>query len=381
VIRSLSDIVSPSGNCISTDATRCIFDERAFHQAMSVERKRAERSQNSFLLVLLDLGRLQGDNTAGAVVEKILSSLSASVRETDVKGWHSGENVLGIVFTEIPTDGRTSLVGVMLSRLSGVLYNTLTFDQYNQISISHYVFPEDWDCGIPQRPSHPKLYPDLEKRDDGSKVYLVTKRAVDVVAGALGLAMCAPLFLVIALAIKLTSKGPVFFRQRRIGQFGTPFVFLKFRSMFLNNDPKIHREYVQQLISGKAAPQPTTVNGGGAYKLTKDPRVTRVGAFLRRTSLDELPQLYNVLRGEMSLVGPRPAIPYEVEAYRPWHRRRVLHAKPGITGLWQVSGRSRVGFDEMVRLDVRYAMTRSFLLDLKILLMTPKAVLLGDGAY
>jgi lipopolysaccharide/colanic/teichoic acid biosynthesis glycosyltransferase len=186
---------------------------------------------------------------------------------------------------------------------------------------------------------------------------------------------------VIALAIKLTSKGPVFFRQRRIGQFGTPFVFLKFRSMFLNNDPKIHREYVQQLISGKAAPQPTTVNGGGAYKLTKDPRVTRVGAFLRRTSLDELPQLYNVLRGEMSLVGPRPAIPYEVEAYRPWHRRRVLHAKPGITGLWQVSGRSRVGFDEMVRLDVRYAMTRSFLLDLKILLMTPKAVLLGDGAY
>jgi lipopolysaccharide/colanic/teichoic acid biosynthesis glycosyltransferase len=348
---------------------------------MSVERKRAERSQNSFLLVLLDLGRLQGDNTAGAVVEKILSSLSASVRETDVKGWHSGENVLGIMFTEIPTDGRTSLMGVMLSRLSGVLYNTLTFDQYNQISISHYVFPEDWDCGIPQRPSHPKLYPDLEKRDDGSKVYLATKRAVDVVAGALGLAMCAPLFLVIALAIKLTSKGPVFFRQRRIGQFGTPFVFLKFRSMFLNNDPKIHREYVQQLISGKAAPQPTTVNGGGAYKLTKDPRVTRVGAFLRRTSLDELPQLYNVLRGEMSLVGPRPAIPYEVEAYRPWHRRRVLHAKPGITGLWQVSGRSRVGFDEMVRLDVRYAMTRSFLLDLKILLMTPKAVLLGDGAY
>src|SRR6185437_6449093 len=117
------------------------------------------------------------------------------------------------------------------------------------------------------------------------------------------------------------------------------------------------------------------------YKLTTDPRVTPVGAFLRKSSLDELPQLYNVLKGEMSLVGPRPAVPYEVEAYKLWHRRRVLEAKPGITGLWQVMGRSRVTFDEMVRLDVRYAMAQSLCLDLKILLRTPAAVIWGAGAY
>jgi lipopolysaccharide/colanic/teichoic acid biosynthesis glycosyltransferase len=151
--------------------------------------------------------------------------------------------------------------------------------------------------------------------------------------------------------------------------------------MYLNNDPKIHLDYITQLISGKAVRQPSNGNSHGVYKLTADPRVTRVGAFLRRTSLDELPQLINVLRGEMSLVGPRPPIPYEVDTYQTWHRRRVLEAKPGITGLWQVSGRSRVGFDEMVRLDVRYAMRRSFWLDLKILLLTPRAVILGDGAY
>ena len=193
--------------------------------------------------------------------------------------------------------------------------------------------------------------------------------------------IAAPLFLAIAVAIKLTSKGPVFFRQQRIGHFGKPFVFVKFRSMYLNNDPKIHLDYIRQLISGKAEKQPSNGNGKGVYKLTADPRVTRVGAFLRKTSLDELPQLINVLRGEMSLVGPRPPIPYEVDTYQTWHRRRVLEAKPGITGLWQVSGRSRVGFDEMVRLDVRYAMQRSFWLDLKILLLTPRAVILGDGAY
>jgi lipopolysaccharide/colanic/teichoic acid biosynthesis glycosyltransferase len=150
------------------------------------------------------------------------------------------------------------------------------------------------------------------------------------------------------MAIKLTSKGPVFCRQKRIGQCGVPFVFLKFRSMYVNNDGSIHKTYVKQLIAGKAE-RHSVGSGDGVYKLTKDSRITRVGAFLRRTSLDELPQFINVLKGEMSLVGPRPAIAYEVEAYDIWHRRRVLEAKPGITGLWQVNGRSRVKFDDMGR--------------------------------
>jgi lipopolysaccharide/colanic/teichoic acid biosynthesis glycosyltransferase len=197
----------------------------------------------------------------------------------------------------------------------------------------------------------------------------------------LGLVLLAPIFAAVALAIKLTSKGPVFFRQERIGRHGKPFVFLKFRTMYADNDSSLHQEYVRQLIAGKAQPNPSNGNGTGVYKITSDPRITRVGGLLRRTSIDELPQLINVLRGEMSLVGPRPPVPYEVGAYDIWHRCRLLEAAPGITGLWQVNGRSRVRFDDMVRLDIRYARTWSLWLDIKILLHTPHAVLLGEGAY
>jgi lipopolysaccharide/colanic/teichoic acid biosynthesis glycosyltransferase len=377
----LVDIDAHCGPSNITDMDRSILEEESFHRAISLERKRAERSRRSFLLVLLDLRSVLVGDGSEKILHKIFLSLSTSIREPDVTGWHKNRAVLGVMFTEIPTESRASTVGAMLSRVSGVLYNSLSFDQFSQVTISHYVFPEEWDCDVQQRPSDPALYPDLAKRANGSKLYLATKRAMDIVGSAAGLLISAPLFLAIALAIKLTSKGPVFFRQQRIGQFGTPFVFLKFRSMYLNNDPKIHLDYITQLISGKAERQTSNGNGQGVYKLTADPRVTRVGAFLRRTSLDELPQFVNVLRGEMSLVGPRPPIPYEVDGYQTWHRRRVLEAKPGITGLWQVSGRSRVGFDEMVRLDVRYAMQRSFWLDLKILLLTPRAVILGEGAF
>jgi len=199
--------------------------------------------------------------------------------------------------------------------------------------------------------------------------------------GALLLILFAPIFLLIAAAVKFSSKGPVFFQQKRLGQYGEPFVFLKFRSMYVGNDASVHREYVKKLISGKAERHQSNGNGHGVFKLTGDSRITRVGSFLRKTSLDELPQFINVLRGDMSLVGPRPPIPYEVENYDFWHRRRLLEVKPGITGLWQVSGRSRVTFDEMVRLDLRYARSWSPWMDVKILLRTPLAVVLGEGAH
>ncbi len=194
------------------------------------------------------------------------------------------------------------------------------------------------------------------------------------------LAILSPVFLVIAAAVKLTSRGPVLFQQKRIGEHGTPFIFLKFRSMYTNNDSSKHEEYVRQLIAGQAEKKAANGTGTAVFKLANDPRITPIGKILRRSSLDELPQLINVLRGEMSLVGPRPPVPYEVEAYATWHRRRLLEAKPGITGLWQVYGRSRVEFDDMVRLDLRYARDCSPLLDLKILLQTPRAVMSGDGA-
>jgi lipopolysaccharide/colanic/teichoic acid biosynthesis glycosyltransferase len=170
----------------------------------------------------------------------------------------------------------------------------------------------------------------------------------------------------------------VFFKQQRVGERGKPFTMLKFRTMHVNNDSAIHKEFVSKLIKGA-----TPVGGDGgnaAFKIVNDPRVTPIGRLLRKSSLDELPQLWNVLRGDMSLVGPRPPLSYEVEQYKPWHYRRVLEAKPGITGLWQVSGRSRTNFDDMVRLDLRYAKNPSAWMDIKILLATPKAVISGKGA-
>ena len=358
-----------------------VLDEESFQRVIPVERKRTERSKRPFLLMLLDLQRiLQADEDQKSFL-KIISALLPAIRETDAAGWYKSSSVLGILFTGLPSDAHKSIAGIMLTRVSGILYGALPFEQYNQIVISHYLFPEERDHNVPQRPSHPTLYPDLSKRENQNRLYKITKRVMDVVGSAVGLIVGSPLFLGIALAIKLSSKGPVLFRQQRVGQYGKPFVFLKFRSMCVDNDPGIHKEYVKQLITNQAENKAGNGKDQGVYKLTNDPRVTRIGVFLRRTSLDELPQLYNVLIGDMSLVGPRPPIPYEVQAYEIWHRRRVLEAKPGITGLWQVHGRSRVKFDDMVRLDLRYAMAASLWLDIKILIRTPRAVLMGNGAY
>jgi lipopolysaccharide/colanic/teichoic acid biosynthesis glycosyltransferase len=203
---------------------------------------------------------------------------------------------------------------------------------------------------------------------------------MDLVGSAAALVLLSPVFGAVALAIKLTSKGPALFKQERLGQYGKKFTVLKFRSMRTDCDARIHEEYVSQFIAGQA--NGASQNGGKpVFKIQEDPRVTRLGKFLRKTSLDEFPQFWNVLVGNMSLVGPRPPLPYEYKAYDLWHRRRVLEIKPGITGLWQVEGRSRTRFDEMVRLDLKYARAWSIWLDVKILLQTPGAVLTGEGAH
>jgi len=366
---------------ISTVEERSVLNEVAFHRMISLERKRTERSRKPFLLMLLDMGEGQRSENNGTALDKILSALSLSTRETDVTGWYKNNSVVGVMFTEFGVDDRNTILTTVMTRVSETLRNNLSSHEFNQISISFHLFPEEWNHDLFQRPSNPKLYPDLTRRDNAKKLFAGIKRIMDTVGSTLALLLFSPLLLLIALAIKLTSKGPVFFRQKRVGQYGEEFVFLKFRSMYVNNDASVHKAYVKQLIAGSAQSHPANGNGNGVYKLTRDSRVTRVGGFLRRTSLDELPQFINVLKGEMSLVGPRPAIAYEVEAYDIWHRRRVLEAKPGITGLWQVNGRSRIKFDDMVRLDLRYAKTWSPWMDLKILLRTPVAVVFGDGAY
>jgi exopolysaccharide biosynthesis polyprenyl glycosylphosphotransferase len=224
------------------------------------------------------------------------------------------------------------------------------------------------------------LYPDLEKFNR-SKTSRFLKRAIDIAGSLLALTLLSPVLLAVAAAIKLSSSGPILFRQQRVGQHGKKFTFLKFRSMYFTEDHTIHREYVKRLISGVNGSAHEQGSRADVYKLTNDPRVTPIGRILRRTSIDEVPQFMNVLTGQMSLVGPRPPIPYEFESYDLWHVQRLLAVKPGITGLWQVEGRSRVTFDEMVRLDLKYASSWSVWLDLKILLRTPGAVLSGAGAY
>lgn len=206
------------------------------------------------------------------------------------------------------------------------------------------------------------------------------KRIVDLSFSVIALVITAPFLLAIALCIKLDSVGPVLFKQTRVGKGGREFTCYKFRTMAHNADPEIHRRYVQSLIRNQ--PQDGKLVGRKSeqvFKLQKDPRITRVGGFLRRTSLDELPQFFNVVKGEMSVVGPRPPLPYEVQEYQDWHLSR-LAVLPGITGLWQVRGRSRVSFDEMVRMDIEYIARQSLWLDLKILLLTIPAVFAGRGA-
>jgi exopolysaccharide biosynthesis polyprenyl glycosylphosphotransferase len=204
---------------------------------------------------------------------------------------------------------------------------------------------------------------------------LAVKRAIDVMVASTLMAAVAPFFLAIWLAVKLTSDGPAIYIQNRVGHKGRTFDFYKFRTMYVSRDDKSHREYVAKWISNQAyagAEKQTT------FKITNDPRITPLGRLLRRYSLDELPQLLNVLKGDMSIVGPRPALAYEIEMYKEWHKER-LEGMPGLTGLWQVAGRNQLSFDEMVKLDLQYLRNWSPSQDLKLILRTVPTVLLGTG--
>jgi len=203
------------------------------------------------------------------------------------------------------------------------------------------------------------------------------RRTFDVAFAVALILLLSPVLIAVALAVRIDSRGPAFFRQRRVGHREREFTLYKFRSMRVNADPRGHKEYVTALIKG----EDERPDGGreNLYKLAVDNRITPVGRWIRRWSLDELPQLFNVVKGDMTLVGPRPAIPYEVAEYPQWYRQR-FSVKPGLTGYWQVSGRSERTYEEMVRLDIEYAKRRTLGLDLSILLKTPWVVLSRKGA-
>ncbi|HWZ99292.1 MAG TPA: sugar transferase [Candidatus Dormibacteraeota bacterium] len=358
-----------------------VLGEETFRAMLALERRRSQRSSQPFVLMLLDASSLHRDLRGASFLEKLVSLVSGVIRESDIVGWYQKDTVLAAIFTEITLNEDGSIPEALQSKFFELLEANIEHKIASKLVVTVHLFPESLGNDGPDERADKKLYPDISGQTGTRRLPMIIKRGIDILGSALLLLILSPVFAVLAALIKLTSKGPVIFKQERLGQFGKTFQCLKFRTMQVNNDSQIHRDYVKGFIAGKAKQEKCGEASGVVYKIKNDPRVTPIGSFLRRMSLDELPQFWNVLRGEMSLVGPRPSLAYEFEAYDFWHQRRVLEVKPGVTGLWQVMGRSRTTFDDMVRMDLSYSQKWSLWLDIKILLATPLAVFTGYGAY
>ena len=367
------------------DRYTSLYQEQYFCELLSIERKRSERSRHPFLLMLIDLLNIPEGFDRHVVAKKLGDALPSVIRDTDIKGWYRYGSMVGVMFTEITAHEKNLKFSQknIVDKCDTLLKTALDELEFNKIVITWHIFPGRFEKVFIENSEHTKMYPDVIARMARKRSHHFAKRFIDIIGSLFALISFSPIFGVIAALIKLTSEGHVFFKQDRVGLFGKRFVLYKFRSMYMNNDPTIHQEFIKNLIRGEhdKASKQIKLQQGGTYKITKDPRVTHVGHLLRKTSLDELPQFFNVLLGDMSLVGPRPAIPYECSEYDVWHRRRLLEMKPGITGLWQVKGRSSTSFDEMVRMDINYVQEWSLWLDIKIILQTPWVVLKGKGAY
>ena len=373
----------------STASDRGYYEEGRFQKELAREKRKTERSQKPFVLMLIDIKDLVRSKSDVSLlnkhdhnkrIRKVENVLLDNTREVDIKGWYRSHRTVGIIITEIDRLDRNFLKNKLYTKLC----NAFSAHVKHKITISFYKYPHesknledinDYDPATDMH--HDTLQPDFDKSA------LLFKRILDMAGGFIGIVVFFPMMLTVPVLIKLSSDGPVFFRQKRMGRHGKPFTFLKFRTMYVDNNPHIHQEFVKNLISNKSG------NGGKGgegtkaeiYKIQNDPRITPLGRFLRKTSIDEIPQFFNVLKGDMSLVGPRPPIPYELEHYDLWHQRRVLELKPGITGVWQVHGRSSTTFDEMVRMDINYINKWSLMLDIKLLLMTPWVMMTGRGAH
>jgi exopolysaccharide biosynthesis polyprenyl glycosylphosphotransferase len=350
-----------------------VIGAQLFKGALIRERKRADRSSRSLAVALISLNEPAASRLSTSW-RRVVDALAAAKRETDILGWFEPRMTVGVIVPEIASAG-DGFVKDFSERLRLELGRRLDAQTLQCLTVRLHIHPALAGPAVDDvEPIEPLLI-DATRRP----TYDLVKRGLDVAGSLTLLILLSPLFLLIAALVKLSSSGPVLFRQTRVGQMRKTFTCLKFRTMQADADHGIHQEFVSSYIKSGARAQEAAKKG--VFKITDDPRVTTTGRILRKTSLDELPQLWNVLRGDMSLVGPRPPVPYEVEQYQAWHCRRVLEAKPGITGLWQVNGRSRTTFDEMVRLDLQYAKACSLWTDLKILLATPKAVIAGKGAW
>ncbi|WP_236994018.1 sugar transferase [Candidatus Methylomicrobium oryzae] len=300
----------------------------------------------------------------------LLNTVRAKTRATDICGLVNEKN-LGILLPDTDERGAKEICEKLIHE-----YQDLP------VSFTLSTYPDHiFESLAKEGCIRPDAFPfALEEVSGPSWIELSLKRGLDIAGSIIGILAFMPVMLLTALAVKATSSGPVIFRQARLGKQGIPFTFYKFRSMYTHTDDQIHREYIRDLIGGNHE----KVNQGNGdepfFKIKSDPRITPVGKFIRKTSIDELPQFFNVLKGDMSLVGPRPPLAYEAEKYQAWHLRRILEMKPGITGLWQVEGRSKTDWDDTVRLDIRYIQNWSLLFDLKLLIKTIGEVLRGRGA-
>lgn len=329
------------------------------------EKRRVDRSKAALSMVIYRMAQRSDASSTAALASLLL----ASKRETDIAGW-LGPDVLAVICPDTGEEGAHRFIE-KIDAMSGDL----------RYSVECATYPDDLfqRLSAPPAQAHGRSPLLGEKRSLTTDVYWL-KRPMDVIGALVALVLFSPLMLFAAIAVRFSSPGPVIFRQTRLGQAGTPFVFYKFRTMRVDNDDRLHRSYMKALIAGDNSVANQQDGARPLYKVKDAPSVTWVGRFMRKTSIDELPQLFNVLKGDMSLVGPRPPIPYEAENYQSWHLRRVLDIKPGMTGLWQVEGRSKVTFDEMVRMDLRYVRSCSLAMDLRILAKTFPVVLSCEGA-
>lgn len=331
------------------------------------EKRRAERSRAPLSMVLYRVGGASTESARQA--EQLVEVVYREKRVTDFIG-HVGDDTVAVLCPDTSEAGVKGFMRKIESRAGSLPFAAVAA-----------TYPDDLFDSISEgTPTPGDLLPfmAIDALGKFDRVYPM-KRVLDIILATVALCLLAPLMVAVAIAVALSSRGPVIFKQTRVGQGGLPFTFYKFRSMRTQADESIHRDFVAELITSGDAPAAAD-DSATPFKIKDDPRLTAFGRFIRRTSIDELPQLFNVLKGDMSLVGPRPPIPYEARKYQAWHLRRVLSVKPGMTGIWQVEGRSRVPFNEMVRMDLRYIRNCSLGLDLRILAKTLPAVLACDGA-
>ncbi len=357
-----------------------LLDEPLFKEAVTRERKRSNRSALGMALVLISLPS-GGGTQAASMSSLITNALVVIASDLDTLGWFEESSVIGLIMPELNATDLPGISDRLENSCRCAIAQQGNAELAQRLSITVRVYPNLTTSNEENVSAlDPLLHPDLLSNRLTRSHFQPIKRGMDIVFSAMLLTLLLPLFAIIAVLVKLSSPGPVFFKQLRVGHLLKPFTMYKFRSMYSSADQQTHQNYVSWFITASNQEQTEEKEKPVIFKLTNDARVTSIGRFLRRTSLDELPQLWNVLIGDMSLVGPRPPIPYELQQYKPWHKGRLLEAKPGMTGLWQVVGRSRTTFDEMVRLDLQYARTMSLWCDIKILLATPAAMITGKGA-